>query len=472
MITYSNDFHRQYTSNCNWKIDAKVLLDFLKRWCNSYEFDRIITVREHAPILMAGWHPIISLICATSDDHLCEIDIRYGIGAEIFKQNLFDYGWSEQILLSRLRQNEPPRSKIIIYLCEASTGLLENYKNDRIADHFLISQYWQSVSHLYLQLPIEHPFTLPIDRLSSIVSGFSTNRCAIACSDQNNEAKNLSNLLPAHPQRIAEGGLRTRGYTKSTLIADQPLISVITVVFNGERYLEQTIQSVINQVGSQIEYIIIDGGSTDGTLEILRKYDGQIDYWVSEPDLGLYDAMNKGTAIAVGEYTIHINADDLLFESGALAKKYDATNILAGVFLLFEQEGVVVKSLPRLPDVDRDQNIFAPRCCHQAFLGLRTHISKFDLSYSIIADRIVMANKIDQEGAETTSNILAIARLQNGGISSDSEFKILGEVSTYLTKTNSNLRSKVAFLYIVALCRKIAKLFRLTKLIRKYATSR
>lgn len=89
-----------------------------------------------------------------------------------------------------------------------------------------------------------------------------------------------------------------------------PLVSIITVVYNGEKYLEQTILSVINQSYINIEYIIIDGGSTDGTLTIIDKYKESIDCWVSEPDKGLYNAMNKGIRKAKGELIGMINSDD------------------------------------------------------------------------------------------------------------------------------------------------------------------
>jgi glycosyltransferase involved in cell wall biosynthesis len=89
-----------------------------------------------------------------------------------------------------------------------------------------------------------------------------------------------------------------------------PLISIITVVYNGAKTIEQTIQSVLNQSYENIEYIIIDGCSTDGTIDILKKYDNFINKWICEPDSGLYDAMNKGIAIATGELIGIINSDD------------------------------------------------------------------------------------------------------------------------------------------------------------------
>lgn len=89
-----------------------------------------------------------------------------------------------------------------------------------------------------------------------------------------------------------------------------PLISIITVVYNGSKTLEQTIQSVINQSYQNIEYIIVDGGSTDGTINIIKKYEKHISHWISETDKGLYDAMNKGIALATGELIGMINSDD------------------------------------------------------------------------------------------------------------------------------------------------------------------
>jgi len=91
---------------------------------------------------------------------------------------------------------------------------------------------------------------------------------------------------------------------------ENPLVSIITVVYNGVKTLEQTILSVLNQTYDNIEYIIIDGKSNDGTLQIIKRYDSQITLWISEPDNGLYHAMNKGVALAKGELIGIINSDD------------------------------------------------------------------------------------------------------------------------------------------------------------------
>ena len=125
-------------------------------------------------------------------------------------------------------------------------------------------------------------------------------------------------FLPPNPERRGEGGLRTKGYFKKSYDEESdlsgnllvPLVTIITVVFNSEKYLEQTIQSVINQTYDNVEYIVIDGGSTDGTVDIIRKYENQIDYWVSEPDGGIYDAMNKGIVLSRGQIVGLINSGD------------------------------------------------------------------------------------------------------------------------------------------------------------------
>src|SRR6218665_2201901 len=90
-----------------------------------------------------------------------------------------------------------------------------------------------------------------------------------------------------------------------------PKISIVTPVFNRVEYLEQTILSVIDQGYPNLEYIVIDGGSTDGTLEIIKKYEDRIFYWTSEPDNGMYDAINKGFKKASGQIMAWINSDDL-----------------------------------------------------------------------------------------------------------------------------------------------------------------
>ena len=89
-----------------------------------------------------------------------------------------------------------------------------------------------------------------------------------------------------------------------------PLISVVTICYNAKNDLEKTILSVLSQTYQDIEYIIIDGGSTDGTVDIIHKYSERLFYWISEPDKGIYDAMNKGMDRATGSWINFMNAGD------------------------------------------------------------------------------------------------------------------------------------------------------------------
>jgi glycosyltransferase involved in cell wall biosynthesis len=95
-----------------------------------------------------------------------------------------------------------------------------------------------------------------------------------------------------------------------------PKITLVTPVFNSARYLEATIRSVLSQDYPNLEYVIIDGGSTDGTVEIIRKYEAHLSAWVSEPDRGMYDALNKGFARTTGEVMGWLNASDALHVGG------------------------------------------------------------------------------------------------------------------------------------------------------------
>lgn len=112
-----------------------------------------------------------------------------------------------------------------------------------------------------------------------------------------------------HSSRI-EGGKRINDSFQKKSEPGKPIVSIVTVVFNSEAMLEQTILGVLNQTYENIEYIIIDGGSTDGTLSIIRKYEERIAYWMSEPDEGISDAFNKGIATSTGQLIGMINSGD------------------------------------------------------------------------------------------------------------------------------------------------------------------
>lgn len=122
-------------------------------------------------------------------------------------------------------------------------------------------------------------------------------------------------------------------------------ISIITVSYNAAKTIEQTILSVVNQTYKNIEYIIIDGGSTDGTVDIIKKYTDKLAYWVSEPDDGIYDAMNKGIKAMTGDYVQFLGADDFLADEdtiGYIVRQLDQRSdiLSAGIFLVREEFGL------------------------------------------------------------------------------------------------------------------------------------
>jgi len=111
-----------------------------------------------------------------------------------------------------------------------------------------------------------------------------------------------------------EGGLRCEGTIKKSL-PGKPLVSIITVVYNRSKYLEQAILSVLSQTYKNIEYIIIDGGSTDGTLDVVKRYNYHVSFWMSEKDDGMYYALNKGITLANGEVIGICHSDDYYYSN-------------------------------------------------------------------------------------------------------------------------------------------------------------
>lgn len=195
-----------------------------------------------------------------------------------------------------------------------------------------------------------------------------------------------------------------------------PLISIITVVFNGEKYLEETIQSVINQTYPNVEYIIIDGGSTDGTLDIIKKYEHAIDYWVSEPDKGIYDAMNKGIKSSLGEWLNFMNAGDSLIK-----------NVLNNIdFNIYTNSVLIYGNKLQNDEVIYPLNIKKIEVgeimgCHQSMFFNKVFLKGdliYDLRFKIYGD-YELVNRIYSKHKNSFAYInMCIAKFQGGGISS------------------------------------------------------
>jgi glycosyltransferase involved in cell wall biosynthesis len=198
----------------------------------------------------------------------------------------------------------------------------------------------------------------------------------------------------ATSKSFMEGGLRTRGIERTGGIFAPPgdshssLISIVTVVFNDKSRLEKTIQSVLEKANPYIEYIIIDGGSKDGTLDVIRHYESHIDYWISEPDGGIFDAMNKGTRLCSGRWVNFMNAGDLLRSSLQEIQRFSPSDhcLLYGYSTLTAGKGTFVNKAKVRPG-----NPFTMETdiCHQAMFYNREEILEFDLRYPVAADRVM-----------------------------------------------------------------------------------
>lgn len=173
-----------------------------------------------------------------------------------------------------------------------------------------------------------------------------------------------------------------------------PTFSVITVTYNAEAVLEDTIQSVISQTYHHVEYIIVDGASTDKTSSIISRYRDRIAHVVSEPDKGLYDAMNKGIRLATGDYLCFLNAGDSFHEDDTLQQMAHTLpgdglpDVLYGETALVNRAGHFVR-MRRLsaPEVLTWKSFRQGMLvCHQAFFARRDLVEPYDLRYRFSAD--------------------------------------------------------------------------------------
>lgn len=187
-----------------------------------------------------------------------------------------------------------------------------------------------------------------------------------------------------------------------------PKFSVITVCYNAQATLEDTIQSVIAQTYHHVEYIIVDGASKDRTLSIINRYRDRITTVVSEPDKGLYDAMNKGLRLATGDYVCFLNAGDSFHEDDTLQQMVhtlreltELPDVLYGETELVDAEGhfVRMRRLQAPEHLTWRSFRHGMLVCHQAFFAKRTLAEPYDLSYRFSADfdwciRIMKKSKV------------------------------------------------------------------------------
>lgn len=174
-----------------------------------------------------------------------------------------------------------------------------------------------------------------------------------------------------------------------------PVFSIITVTYNAAQWLERTIVNVLAQSYPGIEYIVIDGGSEDGTVDIIRQYQSGISYWVSEADGGLYDAMNKGLARATGDYVWFVNAGDTLYTTdtvqqiaGSLNAEGPLPDIIYGETMIVGTDGnpLGMRRLKAPKRLTWKSFRMGMLVCHQSFIARRGMVPPYNTAYRWVAD--------------------------------------------------------------------------------------
>ena len=184
-----------------------------------------------------------------------------------------------------------------------------------------------------------------------------------------------------------------------------PKVTIITPSFNQAQFLERTILSVIQQDYPNLEYIIIDGGSTDGSVDIIKKYEKHISYWVSEKDNGIYDAMNKGIALATGDVVGILNSDDFYIDENVIEKvvkvfqEKEADSIFAD--LVFVKPNNLEKNIRYYDSSKFKPSKFAYGWmpAHPTFFVKREIYEKygvFQLDYKIAADYEILVRFLEK----------------------------------------------------------------------------
>ena len=206
----------------------------------------------------------------------------------------------------------------------------------------------------------------------------------------------------------------------------EPKISVITITYNSKATLEQTILSVTTQDYPALEYVIIDGGSTDGTLDIIKKYEDKIQVVVSEPDRGISDAFNKGIDRATGEIVGIINSDDILLPDALqkVAEKYDPQiDVYSGLILFWNED--TNETFPSYPDVTFDGLKLQYNVAHPARFIRKDAYERYglyreDLRYMM---DIELLCRFYQQGARFLLIDCPLAKFRIGGTTNDPIYK-------------------------------------------------
>ncbi|RXF71617.1 glycosyltransferase family 2 protein [Arcticibacter tournemirensis] len=200
-----------------------------------------------------------------------------------------------------------------------------------------------------------------------------------------------------------------------------PLLSVITVVFNNAANIERTVLSVINQTYPNIEYIIIDGASSDGTLNVIEKYRDRIAVVMSETDKGIYDAMNKGLALATGDYVLFMNSGDEIYTNDTVEKVFSCSpdaDIYYGETEMYDEDWKSLgKRRHHAPErLNSGSFRFGMSVSHQAIYIKRNLVSLYNLDYQLSADIDWILNALTK-ATKIVNTKMYVAKYLVGGMS-------------------------------------------------------
>lgn len=203
-----------------------------------------------------------------------------------------------------------------------------------------------------------------------------------------------------------------------------PIITVVTVCYNAVDTIEKTIQSVVYQTYPNVEYIIIDGGSNDSTVDVIKKYSDKISFWISEKDNGIYDAMNKAINKATGQWINFMNAGDWFYSSDSIKNVFAIEN--ENVDVLYGKTEMRYDVGTYIVPPQKIQNVMCGAfCCHQSVF-VRTSVMKkymFSLDYKIISDWVLL-RQLYIDGCIFKQIDVIVASFDNiNGISSSITFK-------------------------------------------------
>lgn len=248
-------------------------------------------------------------------------------------------------------------------------------------------------------------------------------------------------------------------------VKNTPSVTIVTVVFNGSQDLDRTIRSIISQTYSNVEYVVIDGGSTDGTIDIIRKYKDHISYWVSESDNGIYDAMNKGINIANGEWINFMNAGDV-FSSENVIKDIFAVE-RSQVAIIYGDTEILYPSFTRLAKAKRVKEIAKgmPFCHQSTFVRTDYHkINPFNI-YNPIAADMEFFSRAFRSNLSFLHLPFSVSKILSGGVSDRHRIRTL--FSWWKTSYKLGFSKFLVFYYFSSVLAEIFKYF-VKKIISKH----